>query len=99
MEKVDKQKAKIKTVDSNNEVYSFLELLKESEYFGEVTLFFRKGNIEFTQQKVSLKKSDIRKYMKNNKIKKDIPNADMRMKINREQLIFPLFITNNKNEE
>ena len=45
-----KQKIKIKAKACNDEVYSLLDFLSENKYFGEVTLFFQNGNVEFIHQ-------------------------------------------------
>lgn len=101
MEKNNKNKLKIKVKSKvcNNEVYSLLEFLSKTKYFGEVTLYFQNGNVEFIHQKVRLSKLDIKKTVK--KIEMQKPNSKSNINVEQieSQLIFPLFTHNKKVEE
>ena len=96
--KNQKLKIKIKSEDANSELYSFLNFLNETKFFGEVTLYFQNGNVEFIHQKVSLTKSDIKKIIKRIEIQKNASKANASLGINESQSILPLIIPNNKNE-
>lgn len=93
-----KQKIKIKAKACNDEVYSLLDFLSENKYFGEVTLFFQNGNVEFIHQKTRLSKSDIKRFTRKTEIQKSNSKNITNVKQTESQLILPLFIQKNKVE-
>lgn len=91
-----KQRIKVKSKVCNDEVYSLLDFLSKNKYFGEVTLYFQNGIVEFIHQKVRLSKSDIKRLTRKTEIQTSKSNSDVEQV--ESQLTFPLFIHNNKFE-
>lgn len=94
----NKLKIKVKSKVCNDEVYSLLDFLSKNKYFGEVTLYFQNGIVEFMHQKVRLSKSDIKRLTRKTEIQKLTSKSNSDVEQVESQLTFPLFIHNNKFE-